>query len=70
MQVYIYGDNFVGKGSRINVKWFVQQLQERMIANVEGILGPDASRRDVSEVVCLNRVFRYCPAENGQPDAV
>ena len=49
---------------------FVSELNNYMIANVEGILGPDISKGDVDEVVCLNRIFRYCRAENGAPDSV
>ena len=60
---YVYGDNFVAKMSRANVEWFVSELKKYMIANVEGILGPDPSKGDVDEVVCLNRIFRYCRAE-------
>ena len=56
--------------SRADVEWFVSELKKHMIANVEGILGPDTSKGDVDEVVCLNRIFRYCRAEDGAPDAV
>ena len=67
-QVYVYGDNFVAKGSRSQNNQFVADLRTEMLANVEGVLGPDPTQGDVQEVVCLNKIFRYVHGQNGNPD--
>ena len=53
MQAYVYGDNFVIKGVR-------RQLKGHMWAKNEGALGPGPGQGAKREVVCLNRVFRWC----------
>ena len=67
-QVYVYGDNFVVKGSRSENKQFTADLNTEMIANVEGVLGPDPTQGDEQEVVCLNKIFRYVRGQTGNPD--
>ncbi|CAK0865658.1 unnamed protein product, partial [Prorocentrum cordatum] len=56
---YVYGDNFVLKGSRTDNLEFYRELQKYMWVKLEGMLGPNKSAGDVQEVVCLNRVFRW-----------
>ncbi|CAK0853831.1 unnamed protein product [Prorocentrum cordatum] len=56
---YVYGDNFVLKGSRADNLEFYRELQKYMWVKLEGMLGPSKSAGDVQEVVCLNRVFRW-----------
>ena len=41
MQAFVYGDNFIIKGSRTNLSRFKIGLTKNMIVNVEGVLGPD-----------------------------
>lgn len=67
-QVYVYGDNFVVKGSRSENQQFVADLKTEMLANVEGVLGPDPTQGDEQEVVCLNKIFRYVRGQTGNPD--
>jgi len=70
LTVYVYGDNFVVKGTRSQNDQFVSDLGTEMIANVEGVLGPDPSKGDSLEVVCLNKIFRWVPGTVGNPDAI
>ena len=67
-QVYVYGDNFVVKGSRSDNKQFTADLKIEMLANVEGVLGPDPTQGDGQEVVCLNKILRYFRGQTGNPD--
>ena len=41
-----------------------------MWAKSEGVLGPDPGQGDVREVVCLNRVFRWCLPAGGRAGAI
>ena len=68
--VYVYGDRFVIKGTRSQNDQFVSDLGTEVIANVEGVLGPDPSKGDSLEVVCLNKIFRWVPGAVGNPDAI
>ena len=70
MQAYIYGDNFVIKGSWKNLYQFFEDLKVHMWAKNEGVLGPDVSQGDVREVVCLNRVFRWTRAQDAWKEAI
>ena len=70
MLSYVYGDNFVVKGGRNDLRWFLSELQKTMIANVEGVLGPDPSQGDQLEVTCLNRIFRWVRGVGGTPDSI
>ncbi|CAK0899647.1 unnamed protein product, partial [Prorocentrum cordatum] len=58
LAAYVYGDNFVLKGSRADNLEFYRELQKCTWVKLEGMLGPNKSSGDVQEVVCLNRVFR------------
>ncbi|CAK0798994.1 unnamed protein product, partial [Prorocentrum cordatum] len=70
IQAYVYGDNFGARGSRAEVRRFHESLSAHMWAKVEGILGPDPSRGDSLEVVCLNRVFQYVRAAGNEPERI
>ena len=70
IQAYVYGDNLVARGSRSEVQWFHETLSVHMWAKVEGIIGPNPSRGDSLEVVCLNRVFRYVRAAGNEPERI
>ena len=70
MQAYVYGDNFVIKGVRRELFDFFEQLKVHMWAKSEGVLGPDPGQGDVREVVCLNRVFRWCLPTSGRAEAI
>ncbi|CAK0839184.1 unnamed protein product [Prorocentrum cordatum] len=59
LAAYVYGDNFVLKGSRTDNLEFYRELQKYMRVKLEGMLGPNKSAGDVQEVVCLNRIFRW-----------
>eukprot|EP00971_Amphidinium_carterae_P338220 6475462-Amphidinium_carterae.1 len=59
MQVFVYGDNFVARGSRSDLKWYQGELSLHMWVKLEGVLGPEPDLGDVHEIVCLNRVFRW-----------
>ena len=65
----MYGDNFVIKGVRLELYDFFGQLKVHMWVKREGVLGPHPGHGDVCEVVCLNRVFRWCPPTNGRAEA-
>ena len=39
MEVYVYGDNFVSRGSRADQEWLRTDLAKYMWIKVEGILG-------------------------------
>ena len=67
MQVYVYGDNFVGRGSRLDLKWLADSLSVHMWVKVEGVLGPDMSQGDVSEILCLNRIIRWVRETGSEP---
>ena len=41
-----------------------------MLANIEAVLGPDPSKGDKSEVICLNRIFRWCKATDSTPECI
>ena len=58
---YIYGDNFVCKGTRESNLEFFNDLKAHTWAKNEDILGPLQSAGDVRECVCLNRIFRWSP---------
>ena len=60
MQAYVYGANFVINGVRRELCDFFEQLKVHMWAKIEGVLRSDPGQGDVCEVVCLNRVFRWC----------
>ena len=70
MQAYGYGDNFVIKGARRDPHDFCEQLKGHMWARNEGVLGPDPGQGDKREVVCLNRVFRWCLPTGDRQDAI
>ncbi|CAK0840427.1 unnamed protein product, partial [Prorocentrum cordatum] len=59
LAAYVYGDNFVLKGSRTDNLEFYRKLQKYMWVKLEGMSGPNKNAGDVQEVVCLNRVFRW-----------
>ena len=69
MHAYVYGDNFVIKVVRRELYDF-EQLKVHMWAKSEGVFGPDPGQRDVREVVCQNRVFRWCLPTSGRPEAI
>eukprot|EP00971_Amphidinium_carterae_P224412 4451967-Amphidinium_carterae.1 len=66
---FVYGDNFVTRGSREGVSWFYTELSKHMWAKVEGVLGPRPDLGDSHELLCLNRVFRWCTA-GLRPEAI
>ena len=70
MQAFVDGDNFVIKGVRHKLCDFFEQLKGHMWAKSEGVLGPDPGQGDVREVVCLNRVFRWCIRTCGRAEAI
>ena len=70
MQAYVYGDNFVIKGVRRELHDFFQQLKVHVWAKSEGVLGPDPGQGDVREMVCLNRVFRWCLQTSGRAEVI
>ena len=70
MHSYVYGDNFVIKGVRRELYDFFEHLKVHMWAKSEGVSGPDPGQGDVREVVCLNRVFRWCLLMSGRPEAL
>ena len=70
MQAYVYGDNFVIRGVRRDLKDFFGQLQGSKWAKNDGDLGPDPGQGDVREVVCLNRAFRWCLRAGGGAEAI
>eukprot|EP00971_Amphidinium_carterae_P352695 6492705-Amphidinium_carterae.2 len=70
LQTFVYGDNFVTRGSRVGLDWFYKELSKYMWAKVEGVLGPRTDLGDSRELVCLNRIFRWCIAEAGRPEAI
>ena len=41
-----------------------------MIAKLRGILGPDASKGDISEIVILNRIMAWIPGDRSTPDCI
>ena len=70
MQAFVYGDNFVIEGVRRELYDFFEQLKVHLWAKSEGVLGPDPGQGDVREVVCLNRVFRWCLPTSGRAEAI
>eukprot|EP00973_Karenia_brevis_P012673 1719045-Karenia_brevis.AAC.1 len=44
-------------------------MREHMWVKVEGRLGPNVAARDVQEVVCLNKIFRWVPGSASPPVA-
>ena len=70
MQAYVYGDNFVIKGVRRELYDFFEHLKVHMCAKSEEVLGPDPGEGGVREVVCLNRVFRWCLPTSGRAEAI
>ena len=70
MQAYVYDDNFVIKGVRRELYDFFEQLKVHRWAKSEGVLGPGPGQGDVREVVCLNRVFRWCLPTSGRAEAI
>eukprot|EP00971_Amphidinium_carterae_P018998 374110-Amphidinium_carterae.1 len=70
LQTFVYGDNFVTRGSRDGIAWFYTELSKHMWATVEGVLGPRVDLGDSHELLCLNRIFRWCTAGSGRPEAI
>ena len=66
LAAYVHGDNFVLAGSRLQLNWFREALSESMLVKVEGVLGPDQSRGDVQELLCLNRIVRWVTSDAGE----
>ena len=69
MQAYVY-DNFVIRGVGRDLQDFFGQLQGHKLAKNEGDMVPDPGQGDVPEVVCLNRVFRWCLPAGGGAEAI
>eukprot|EP00971_Amphidinium_carterae_P224183 4448201-Amphidinium_carterae.1 len=70
LQTFVYGDNFVTRGSRVELSWFHTELSKHMWAKIEGVLGPRPDLGDSVELLCLNRVFRWCTPEAGCAEAI
>ena len=70
MQAYVYVDNFVIKGVRRELYDFFEHLKVHMWAKSEGVLRPDLGQVDVREVLCLNRLFRWCLPTSGRAEAI
>ena len=58
------------QGVRRELNDFFEQLKVHMWAKSEGVLGPDPGQEDVREVVCFNRVFRWCLPTSGGAEAI
>eukprot|EP00971_Amphidinium_carterae_P227112 4504971-Amphidinium_carterae.1 len=41
LQVFVYGDNFVSRGSRTDLEWYRKELSIHMWVKLGGVLGPD-----------------------------
>ena len=68
--VFRHGDDFVVLGRRADVKEFAAQLGEKLIVKERGTLGPRKDLGDVSEIVVLNRIVRWCPAAGDQRERI
>lgn len=55
---------------RVLTNNFFDDLKKYMWVKNEGMQGPDQSKGDVREVVCLNRIFRWCEATGHRKDAI
>ena len=66
--VFVYGDNFVAKGTREKLRWFHDSLSQHMLVKLEGILGPGEDEQ--RELLCLNRIFRWVPGLSDQLDSI
>ena len=53
----IHGDDFTTLGTESNLKWFENQLKQRLEIKMRGILGPDPS--DLKQTTVLNRVVTW-----------
>eukprot|EP00971_Amphidinium_carterae_P351978 6492372-Amphidinium_carterae.1 len=70
LMTFVYGDNFVTRGSRTGLEWFLLELRKHMWAKLEGVLGPREDLGDSSELLCLNRIFRWCKQSADGPEAI
>jgi len=59
LKVYRHGDDFVVLGSRRSLEIFFVEVNKHMIVKRRGVLGPDPSKGDVDEIICLNRIIRW-----------
>ena len=58
LMCYVHGDDFVCLGSQEDLDWYHAQLQAHLVVKIRGVLGPDPA--DTHEIVCLNRIVRWC----------
>jgi len=70
LRVYRHGDDFVVLGSRRDLEVFFVEVNKHMIVKKRGVLGPDPSRGDVGEIICLNRIIRWVPDTSEQRERI
>lgn len=57
-RVVRHGDDFICLATRAVVQWFYEELGKILLVKQRGVLGPEKSLGDVSEITCLNRIIR------------
>ena len=57
LELVVHGDDFTIIGQHKNLQWFAEQLRNKYIVKVRGVLGPDMN--DMKEISILNRIVRW-----------
>ena len=70
IRVYRHGDDWVCVCSRVEAEWFRSELNLHMIVKCRGILGPRKDLGDCQEIVCLNRILRWCNEDTTGPERI
>ena len=68
--IWRHGDDFAVSCSRSDAKWFEKELGKHLIVKNRGILGPCPEEGDVSEIIVLNRILRWCVSEGGTVERI
>ena len=64
----VHGDDYVGLGTRSDLQWYHNQLQQHLIVKDRGTLGPGP--KDVRQIRILNRVVSYVEPKGREPEMI
>ena len=70
IRVMVHGDDFIISGTRAAINWLHEGIGKKLISKLGGIIGPDKSQGDIQEIVILNRIMTWIPAEGQTPDCL
>ena len=69
-RVMVHGDDFIISATREAIRWLNDEIGKSLISKLRGILGPDPSRGDTQEIVILNRITSWIPADISTADCI